>query len=74
MSRLLNSYLKYVRGESGFSLWNVLYPCQFITSAWMKLRIGLFDRGLFAVTDPVLPTISIGNNSFGGTNKTPVAE
>ena len=74
MSRLLSSYLKYVRGESRFSPWNLLYPCQFITSAWMKLRIGLFDRGLFAVTDPVLPTISIGNNSFGGTNKTPVAE
>ena len=74
MSSLLSSYLKYVRGESRFSPWNLLYPCQFITSAWMKLRIGLFDRGLFAVTDPVLPTISIGNNSFGGTNKTPVAE
>ena len=33
-------------------------------------RQGLYNRGVFAVTDPMLPTISIGNNSFGGTNKT----
>ena len=74
MSRLLRSYLKYARGESGPSVWSLLYPCQFVTRAWMKLRIGLFNRGVFAVTDPMLPTISIGNNSFGGTNKTPMAE
>ena len=74
MSKILRSYLKYARGEGGFSPWSLLYPCQFITRAWMKLRIGLFSRGIFAVTDPILPTVSIGNNSFGGTNKTPMAE
>ncbi len=74
MSKILRSYLKYARGEGGFSPWSILYPCQFITRAWMKLRIGLFSRGIFAVTDPILPTVSIGNNSFGGTNKTPMAE
>lgn len=74
MSKILRSYLKYARGESRFSPWSLLYPCQFVTHAWMKLRIGLFNRGIFSVTDPILPTISIGNNSFGGTNKTPMAE
>ncbi|WP_352402003.1 tetraacyldisaccharide 4'-kinase [Synergistes jonesii] len=74
MSKLLRSYLRYVRGESGLSPWSVLYPCQLIASAWMRLRIELFNRGIFSVTDPALPTVSIGNNSFGGTNKTPVAE
>lgn len=74
MSRILRSYLKYARGESGPSLWGALWPTQYITRAWMKLRIGLFNRGIFSVTDPVLPVVSIGNNSFGGTNKTPMVE
>ncbi|MEG1912676.1 MAG: tetraacyldisaccharide 4'-kinase, partial [Cloacibacillus sp.] len=74
MSKILRSYLKYARGESIFSPWILLYPCQFITSAWMRLRISLFNRGVFSVTDPPLPVISIGNNSFGGTNKTPMVE
>lgn len=40
----------------------------------MLLRIGLYGRGIFSVTDPVLPVVSIGNNSLGGTNKTPMTE
>ncbi len=74
MSKILRSYLKYARGESTISPWIVFYPCQFITAAWMKLRLGFFSRGIFSVTDPPLPVISIGNNSFGGTNKTPMVE
>ena len=74
MSRLIRNYLKYTRGESKYSLWSLLYPTQFITRAWMKLRIGLYKRGLFSVMDPVLPVVSIGNNCFGGTNKTPMTE
>lgn len=74
MSKILRSYLSYVHGETSFSPWAVLYPFQFVTRAWMKLRIEMYNRGLFSVTDPVLPVISIGNNSFGGTNKTPMAE
>lgn len=74
MSRLLRSYLSYVRGEKKFSLWSAVYPLQFLTLAWMKLRIAMYNRGVFAVTDPALPVVSIGNNSLGGTNKTPMAE
>ena len=74
MSKILRSYLSYVRGEKKFSLWAVFYPFQFVTRAWMKLRIEMYKRGLFSVTDPVLPVISIGNNSLGGTNKTPMSE
>lgn len=74
MSKLLRSYLLYARGEGGSPLWGLLYPCQFITRAWMKLRIGLYNRGIFSVADPILPVVSIGNNCFGGTNKTPMAE
>lgn len=74
MSKLLRSYLNYARGEGGPAIWGVFGPCQYVTRAWMKLRIGLFKRGIFRVTDPVLPTVSIGNNCFGGTNKTPMSE
>lgn len=74
MSNIVRSYLKYARGESKFSPWGLLYPLQYLTMAWMRLRIGLYKRGLFSVTDPVLPVISIGNISLGGTNKTPMTE
>ena len=74
MSRLLRSYLKFARGETKVSPWLLFYPLQFLTCAWMKLRLGMYGRGIFSVTDPVLPVISIGNNSLGGTNKTPMTE
>ncbi len=74
MSKILRSYLKYARGEGGSPLWGFFWPCQFVTRAWMRLRIGFYKRGIFSVADPVLPVVSIGNNCFGGTNKTPMAE
>ena len=74
MSKLLRSYLRYARGEKKISPWVLFYPLQFITRAWMKLRINLYARGLLGVTEPPLPVVSIGNNSLGGTNKTPMTE
>lgn len=74
MSRIIRSYLSYARGDAKVSPWALLYPLQYLTKAWMILRIGLYGRGLFSVTDPVLPVVSIGNNSLGGTNKTPMTE
>ena len=74
MSKIVRNYLKYARGGSKFSPWSILYPFQFVTMAWMRLRIGLYKRGIFSVTDPVLPVVSIGNISLGGTNKTPMTE
>ena len=74
MSRIIRSYLSYARGDTKVSPWAFLYPLQYLTKAWMLLRIGLYGRGIFSVTDPVLPVVSIGNNSLGGTNKTPMTE
>lgn len=34
----------------------------------------MYEKGVFEVTEPVIPVVSIGNNSLGGTNKTPMAE
>lgn len=74
MSRLLRSYLRYAKGETKYSLWAAFYPFQFVTRAWMAFRIKMFNHGLFAVEEPSLPVISVGNNSLGGTNKTPMTE
>ncbi len=74
MSRIVRSYLNYTKGEAPTSLWHLLYPVQFVTRAWMRLRIFLFERGIFTTVEPKLPVVSIGNNSFGGTNKTPMCE
>ena len=75
MSRLVRSYLRYAKGDAtAASPWNLLYPAQFAVRAWMKLRIFLFDRGIFTTVEPKLPVISIGNNALGGTNKTPMCE
>lgn len=74
MSRIVRSYLDYTRGETSFSPWGILYPLQFAMCAWMKLRASLYERGLFHTMEPKLPVVSIGNNSLGGTNKTPMCE
>lgn len=74
MSRVLRSYLRYAKGETKYSPWAVFYPLQFATRAWMAFRIKMFNHGLFTVEEPGLPVISVGNNSLGGTNKTPMTE
>lgn len=74
MSKILRSYLRYARGEIKYSLWAVLSPLQFATRAWMSFRITMFNHGLFSNKELCLPVISVGNNSLGGTNKTPMTE
>lgn len=74
MSKLLRSYLKYARGESPGSPWGIIYPLHFFAKAWTKARIGLFGKGVLSSEEPSLPVISVGNNSLGGTNKTPMTE
>ena len=74
MSKILRSYLQYVRGETKYSPWVVLYPLQFATLAWMSFRIKMFNHGLFSTEEACLPVISVGNNCLGGTNKTPMTE
>lgn len=74
MSKILRSYLRYARGESRYSPWMLLCPLHFAAAAWMSFRIKMFNHGLFTTEEASLPVISVGNNSFGGTNKTPMTE
>lgn len=74
MLRIVRSYLNFAKYGAPGSIWNLFYPTQFVTRAWMRLRIFLFERGIFTTVEPKLPVVSIGNNSLGGTNKTPMCE
>lgn len=72
---LLNSYLRYARGEGGrFSPWALLNVFSAVARPFVRVRNALFDRGVYCRLDPPLPVISVGNLCHGGTNKTPMVE
>ena len=39
-----------------------------------RIRNALYDKGLLAPADAPLPVVSVGNISFGGSEKTPLAQ
>jgi tetraacyldisaccharide 4'-kinase len=51
----------------------LLMPLEGVYGSVIGVREALYDTGLLRTRAPVLPTISIGNLSVGGTGKTPVA-
>lgn len=50
-----------------------LSPAALLYQTAVGVRAVLYDTGVFETHDPVLPTVSIGNLTVGGTGKTPVA-
>ncbi|MGC9490028.1 MAG: tetraacyldisaccharide 4'-kinase [Thermovirgaceae bacterium] len=74
MHGLLDSYLKFIRGEGGTPAWHVLAPLTWIASAAVSLRTAFYDHGVRVTVEPTLPVISVGNLTHGGTNKTPFVE
>jgi tetraacyldisaccharide 4'-kinase len=51
----------------------VLWPLSVAYSGVMRLRGRLYDAGVLPSEEPVLPAISVGNLTVGGTGKTPIA-
>jgi tetraacyldisaccharide 4'-kinase len=50
-----------------------LAPSELLYRLGVGVRDALYDVGAFSTHDPVLPTVSVGNVSVGGTGKTPIA-
>lgn len=74
MRGLVQSYMAYVRGERSSPLWNVLAPAGLATRFGAGLLDFLFRHGLRRRVPSPLPLISVGNLTYGGTNKTPFVE
>lgn len=74
MHRLLDSYLRFIRGEKSSPAWHVLAPLSWVVSVVVSLRAAFYDHGLRRTVEPPVPVISVGNLTHGGTNKTPFVE
>ncbi len=52
---------------------SLLFPFEQVYAGVVALRGAAYDRGVLSSHDAVLPVLSIGNLSVGGTGKTPIA-
>jgi len=50
-----------------------LVPTEVLYRASIGVREALYDTGIFTSHEPVIPAVSVGNVTVGGTGKTPVA-
>ena len=74
MNELLKYYMNYARGIKRNVLLDALFvPLSWIGNAWTICADTLRSHGLTRTHEPSLPVISVGNLTYGGTNKTPFA-
>ncbi|MCR4818983.1 MAG: tetraacyldisaccharide 4'-kinase [Fretibacterium sp.] len=71
---VVRSYMAYVRGERPSSLWSLLTPAAWLAGGIVSLRDFSYRHGLCRMEEPPLPLVSVGNLTYGGTNKTPFVE
>jgi tetraacyldisaccharide 4'-kinase len=55
-------------------LWRFFVPVAWIANLWIGWVDFLYRHGLKRVSEPPIPVISVGNLTYGGTNKTPFVE
>ena len=65
-------FSEHARGDRREPLLELLAPLGWGMSLGQRLRAALYRHGVFAVHTPSVPVLSVGNLTFGGTNKTPV--
>ena len=63
----------YGRGVSARTARGALWPLSLAYAAATRVRNQLYGSGVLHAERPVLPTVSIGNLTVGGTGKTPFA-
>ncbi len=75
MKNLFNIYMQHVRGVKYSFFINVLMiPFAFLNGIIILILDFLRKHGLLKIIEPPLPLISVGNLTYGGTNKTPFVE
>lgn len=74
MRNLVRDYLQFAKGEKRYSFWGLLFPLGFLTRLIVRVRTFFYDHGILPSYETALPVISVGNITFGGTNKTPFVE
>ncbi|MBQ7593294.1 MAG: tetraacyldisaccharide 4'-kinase, partial [Synergistaceae bacterium] len=72
---MLRFYMRHVRGEKISLLINIIFsPAVFLMGLVIAFMDFLRRHGLLRTEEPPLPLISVGNITYGGTNKTPFVE
>ena len=72
---MLQSYMNHVRGEKyNFLIDIICTPFSWVSSCVISLMNFFRVHGLLMTHEPSLPLISVGNITYGGTNKTPFVE
>ena len=75
ISGFMKIYMNYVRGKQHSLLLDVVFrPLEWLSSVVIAAMDFLRVHGLLKTTEPPLPLISVGNITYGGTNKTPFVE
>ena len=72
MEKFFKLYMNYVRGDKYYLLVDVIFtPISWLTRAAISITDFLRGHGILKTEEPPLPLISVGNITYGGTNKTP---